>query len=47
MGVILSAAGALEWLAEVFNSRAADLTKPLESDASGPGEVMFLPYLGG
>lgn len=47
MGVILSAAGSLEWLAEVFGTSAADLTKPLEGDTSGPGEVIFLPYLGG
>lgn len=47
MGVILSAAGALEWLAEVFGMSAAELTQPLESDTSGPGEVIFLPYLGG
>jgi xylulokinase len=47
MGVILSAAGALDWLADVFHTRAADLTRPLEADTGGPGEVMFLPYLGG
>jgi xylulokinase len=47
MGVILSAAGALEWLAEVFATSAADLTRPLEADQGGPGDVMFLPYLGG
>ena len=47
MGVILSAAGALEWLADVFSTTAADLTKPLEADMRGPGDVIFLPYLGG
>jgi xylulokinase len=47
MGVILSAAGALEWLAEVFGVHAGDLTKPLGSEIGKPGEVMFLPYLGG
>jgi xylulokinase len=47
MGVILSAAGALEWLAEVFGVTAADLTKPLAGEIGKPGEVMFLPYLGG
>jgi xylulokinase len=47
MGVILSAAGALEWLAGVFSTDAAELTRPLETDKGGPGEVMFLPYLGG
>ena len=47
MGVILSAAGALEWLAGVFATDAAELTRPLEADREGPGEVIFLPYLGG
>jgi xylulokinase len=47
MGVILAAAGALEWLAGVFATDAAELTKPLEGDREGPGTVMFLPYLGG
>ena len=47
MGVILSAAGALEWLAGVFSVDAADLTRPLEANREGPGEVTFLPYLGG
>ncbi len=47
MGVILSAAGALEWLADVFSTGAAALTKPLEDDRDGPGDVLFLPYLGG
>ena len=47
MGVILSAAGALEWLADVFSTDAAELTRSLEADKQGPGDVMFLPYLGG
>jgi xylulokinase len=47
MGVILSAAGSLEWLAETFGVGAAELTRPLEDDHGGPGAVMFLPYLGG
>lgn len=47
MGVILSAAGALEWLAGVFSTDAAELTRPLEGDRAGPGDVTFLPYLGG
>ena len=47
MGVILSAAGALEWLAETFSTSAAELTRPLESDEKGPGAEIFLPYLGG
>jgi xylulokinase len=47
MGVILSAAGALDWLGELFGTDAAHLTRPLENDTQGPGEVLFLPYLGG
>jgi xylulokinase len=47
MGVILSAAGSLEWLAGTFGVGAAELTRPLEDDRGGPGAVMFLPYLGG
>jgi xylulokinase len=47
MGVILSAAGALEWLAGVFGLDAADLTRPLEGARTGPGSLIFLPYLGG
>ena len=47
MGVILAAAGALDWLAGVFSTDAAELTRPLEADREGPGEVIFLPYLGG
>ncbi len=47
MGVILSAAGALEWLTDMFGTTAAALTAPLEEDVGGPGETIFLPYLGG
>ncbi|HZP20889.1 MAG TPA: xylulokinase [Bauldia sp.] len=47
MGVILSAAGALDWLAGVFATDAGELTRPLEGHREGPGEVAFLPYLGG
>jgi len=47
MGVILSAAGALEWLADTFGTTAAELTRPLEADTKGPGATLFLPYLGG
>jgi len=31
----------------VFGVHAGELTKPLEGDTGGPGQVMFLPYLGG
>jgi xylulokinase len=47
MGVILSAAGALEWLAELFGTSAAEITRPLDGQDAGPGDVIFLPYLGG
>jgi xylulokinase len=47
MGVILSAAGALEWLAELFGTNAAEITRPLDDREGGPGDVIFLPYLGG
>lgn len=47
MGVILSAAGALEWLAETFGVSAGDITRPLDGARGGPGDVIFLPYLGG
>jgi xylulokinase len=47
MGVILSAAGALEWLAETFGVSAGDITRPLDGRREGPGDVIFLPYLGG
>ena len=47
MGVILSAAGALEWLAETFGVTAGDITRPLDAGHDGPGDVVFLPYLGG
>lgn len=47
MGVILSAAGALDWLAHAFGVGAAELTAPLEKESGGPGPVLFLPYLGG
>ena len=49
MGVILSAAGALEWLAERLRRRRRPTsTPPLgEPTAAGPATVMFLPYLGG
>jgi xylulokinase len=30
-----------------FRADAADLTRPLGGDRSGPGELIFLPYLGG
>ena len=46
MGVILSAAAAMEWLAAILGARPADLTKGLGA-VQPPGEAMFLPYLSG
>lgn len=46
MGVILSAADALEWYARLTNRDAAELTANLGS-LQAPGQALFLPYLGG
>jgi xylulokinase len=45
MGVILSAADSLEWLAGLVGRPAAALADGVRPDR--PGEVMFLPYLSG
>lgn len=47
MGVILSAADSLEWLAGITGKSAADLTGELDGRVSGPSSVLFLPYLSG
>jgi xylulokinase len=47
MGVILSAAASLEWLADVLREQAAHLTAALGSELRGPSHVTFLPYLSG
>lgn len=47
MGVALSAAGSLEWLAEVLAASAADLVDELGPAPAGPATVRFLPYLSG
>lgn len=47
MGVILSAAGALEWLAGVLGSPAPKLTGALGTKLTGPSPALFLPYLSG
>jgi xylulokinase len=47
MGVALSAAGSLEWLAEILGASAADLVDELGPMPSGPAAVRFLPYLSG
>ncbi len=46
MGVILSAADALEWYGRLVGQSPAALTGAL-SGTTAPGRAMFLPYLGG
>ena len=46
MGVILAAADALNWFADVAGQPAADLTNGLGA-LQAPGKGLFLPYLGG
>lgn len=47
MGVVLSAADSLSWLAGVLRTPANVLTDELGSELAPPGQVRFLPYLGG
>ena len=47
MGVILSAAASLEWLAEVMGSSAGELAQSVETHAAGEEPLYFLPYLSG
>jgi xylulokinase len=47
MGVILSAAASLEWLAGVLGSPAPKLTAKLGTKLTGPSPALFLPYLSG
>lgn len=47
MGVILSAADSLNWLAGVTGQEAGTLTAMQGDTPSGPGKVVFLPYLSG
>ncbi|WP_138422187.1 xylulokinase [Maritimibacter alexandrii] len=47
MGVILSAASALDWFAGITGHPAKALTDALGADLRGPGQVRFLPYLSG
>ncbi|MEM9434982.1 MAG: xylulokinase [Pseudomonadota bacterium] len=46
MGVILSAADALEWYARLVGQTPATLTARLQA-VQAPGSTLFLPYLGG
>ena len=47
MGVILSATDSLNWLSELTEKSAGDLTQELGDTLIAPGSVMFLPYLSG
>jgi xylulokinase len=47
MGVMLSAAASLAWLASVMGAPAATLLAPLGETVAGPSPVKFLPYLDG
>ncbi|MGJ4943656.1 xylulokinase [Bradyrhizobium sp. HKCCYLS1011] len=47
MGVMLSAAASLAWLARILASPEADLLAPLGQAVDRPSAVQFLPYLDG
>jgi xylulokinase len=47
MGVILSAAGSLEWLAGLLETPAPKLAAAIGEKIAGPSPVLFLPYLSG
>ena len=47
MGVILAAAGALEWLSTITGVSATELAQSVEGKANEPGTAIFLPYLSG
>ena len=47
MGVVLAAADALNWLAKTVGQNAVSLSNAAEAGFKGPGEEIFLPYLGG
>jgi xylulokinase len=47
MGVILSAAAALDWYARLVGARPEELTSALGNQVAPPGSVTFLPYLSG
>ncbi|WBL78541.1 xylulokinase [Bradyrhizobium xenonodulans] len=47
MGVMLSAAASLAWLAGVMETPAAALLAPLGERVDGPSPIKFLPYLDG
>jgi xylulokinase len=47
MGVMLSAAASLTWLARILETSEADLLAPLGEAVDRPSPVQFLPYLDG
>ncbi len=47
MGVILSAAASLEWLATILGKPAPKLTAALGNTLTGPSPALMLPYLSG
>jgi xylulokinase len=47
MGVILSAAASLDWLAGILGAPPAELVGALGERPAGPSPVLFLPYLSG
>ncbi|MCR5942073.1 xylulokinase [Ochrobactrum sp. XJ1] len=47
MGVILSAASALDWYARLVGKTAHELDKELGDTLNAPGSATFLPYLSG
>jgi xylulokinase len=47
MGVILSAADSLEWLARLTGTTAGELAASVETAPAGESEAIFLPYLSG
>ena len=47
MGVMLSAAASLSWLAGILATSEADLLAPLGNTVDRPSPVQFLPYLDG
>lgn len=47
MGVSLSSAGSLDWLAQILNASASELVEPLGDRPDGPAPTIFLPYLSG
>jgi xylulokinase len=47
MGVILSAAGSLDWLTTILGANAATLSEEAENVGDAPSTVRFAPYLSG